>query len=137
MPIKPKKRIGKHCGTGGPRYCQPPGKSGCRTSAQTDRVVLAEATCRDDDVGGTAERRASCGTVGYGAVFFGEAAAGVRTGGIFATATSTGGALSGAMAGGGIVAVARGDGAVAAGGAADATTATGCACEISLAGGDA
>lgn len=157
MPIKPKKRIGKHSGTGGPRYCQPPGKSGCSTSAQTARVVFADATCRDGaaGTGGAAERRAPCAAVTCGGAFFGATIAGVSAGGIFVTPTSTGGALAGAAAdggivavtrgggaaaGGGIAAVTRGDGAVAAGGAADATdstTAGGCAREISLAGGDA
>jgi len=72
IPIKPKKRIGRHPGTGGPRYCQPPGKSGCKTSAQTARVVFDEATCRDGGagIGGVTERRVSRPAVACGGAFF-------------------------------------------------------------------
>src|SRR5215469_15392167 len=72
IPIKPKKRIGRHPGTGGPRYCQPPGKSGCKTSAQTARVVFDEATSRGGDggIGGVTGRRISCAVVARGAAFF-------------------------------------------------------------------
>src|SRR5579872_5863414 len=137
MPIKPKKRMGRHPGTGGPRYCQPPGKSGCKTSAQTARVVFTEATCRAGAGIGVTGRRIACSTAVRGGVFFGCAVVTVPIGGIFADAPATDSVPVGAAADGGRAAGAPGDGAAAGGGSADATTAAGRVRKVSFTGGDA